>query len=353
MDAIVTGACEEIARLTATRKSVLLFASSLAHGRHVQTILAQLTEQEIGFVCGDTASGERADLLGRFKSGNLKYLVNCQVLTTGFDAPNIDAVVLLRATLSPGLYYQMVGRGFRIHPEKTDCIVLDYGENTVRHGPVDAIKITDKTNQGEGEAPAKECPHCRAVVFAGVARCPECGFEFPRDEHKHKDRAGKSGILSGEVTTSEFPVLDVRYYDHAKRNCPDAPHTMRVEYETSSFPPESKKEWLCFDHEGWPRQRAEQWWRDRSLIAVPRSVESAVQLANAGALAKTTRITWREVAGEPFGSIVGYEIADEKPTPADVDAALIERERIDDEFEVAPAKAPDWFDAFANDDIPF
>lgn len=354
MDAIVVGACEEIAHLTATRKSVLIFASSLAHGRHVQTILAQITELEVGFVCGDTASGERAELLDRFKAGTIKYLVNCQVLTTGFDAPNIDAVVLLRATLSPGLYYQMVGRGFRIHPSKTDCIVLDYGENTVRHGPVDAIKITDKTTKGEGEAPAKECPQCRAVVFAGVARCPECGYEFPFEEHGHKDKAGKSGILSGEVTTVELTVLGVKYYDHQKRGDPDAKHTLRVEYEVSYFPPESKKEWLCFDHEGWPRQRAEQWWRDRSLVAVPRSVESAVQLAKAGALANTTSITWREVAGEKFGSVIGYEIDDEKPTPASVDAALVMDDKVAAEFEETfkPSNG-DWFDNFKNDDIPF
>ena len=66
----------------------------------------------------------------------MKYLVNVNVLTTGFDAPNIDCVALLRPTNSPGLYYQMVGRGFRLCEGKTDCLVLDFGGNVLRHGPV-------------------------------------------------------------------------------------------------------------------------------------------------------------------------------------------------------------------------
>lgn len=93
----------------------------------------------------------------RLKSG---MLCGKDHLTTGFDAPNIDCVVLLRPTASPGFYYQMVGRGFRLHPSKTDCLVLDYGGNILRHGPVDAIQIRDKKHEGSGEPPAKECPQC-------------------------------------------------------------------------------------------------------------------------------------------------------------------------------------------------
>jgi DNA repair protein RadD len=371
MDAIVGAACEEVAGLTKGRHTVLVFASGLEHGRHVQAKLAALTGEEVGFVCGDTPSHEREELLTRFKgeakdlfAKPLKYLVNMNVLTTGFNARNIDAIVLMRATLSPGLYYQMVGRALRVHPSKTDAIVIDYGENTVRHGPIDAIRIEDKTPGGEGEAPAKECPECHAVVFAGVARCPECGFEFPKPEPKYKDKAGNAGVLSGEVTTTEYNVSHVSYFVHHKRNNPDAPTTMRVDYDTGGLYGSRRSEWLCFNHDGWARQKAEQWWRDRSLVLVPATTENAVLLANAGALADTTKIVWREVAGQKFGSIVGYDIEDRKPTPEEVDAELIRQDELDqaerDEWGeetkepvTVGSSAGNWFDGLADDQIPF
>ena len=78
------------------------------------------------------------------------------MLTTGFDAPHIDCVVLLRPTMSPGLYYQMVGRGFRLAPGKQNCLVLDFGGNVLRHGPVDAIQIAspEQISAAPGVGPA-------------------------------------------------------------------------------------------------------------------------------------------------------------------------------------------------------
>jgi len=110
---LVQAACQEIVTKTADRKSTLIFTAGIQHGQHVVQTLQNLGV-ECGFVSGETPSSERNQFLTRFKSGDLKYLANVNVLTTGFDAPNIDCVVLLRPTLSSGLYYQMVGRGFRL-----------------------------------------------------------------------------------------------------------------------------------------------------------------------------------------------------------------------------------------------
>ena len=155
----------------------------------------------------------------------LKYLVNVNVLTTGFDAPNVDCVVLLRPTASPGLYYQMVGRGFRLHPDKTDALVLDYGGNILRHGPVDAIAIKDRAVGNGGEAPAKECPECRSVIHAAYSICPDCDYKFPPPENdKHDASASAEGILTGEVIDTEYDVEDVCYCVHKKRGAgEDAP----------------------------------------------------------------------------------------------------------------------------------
>ena len=119
------------------------------------------------------------------------------VLTTGFDAPHIDCVALVRPTMSPGLDYQMVGRGFRLHPSKENCLVLDFGGNVLWHGPVDQIKVTERPG-GNGQMPAKECPECLSVIAAGYATCPDCGYEFPPPERKkHEAQASEPAFSPG------------------------------------------------------------------------------------------------------------------------------------------------------------
>jgi len=251
----------------------------------------------------------------------LKYLVNVNVLTTGFDAPNVDCVVLLRPTASPGLYYQMVGRGFRLHPEKTDCLVLDYGGNILRHGPVDAIRIADRQTDGNGKAPAKECPECQALIHAAYSACPDCGFEFPPpDSGKHDACASDEGILSGQVIDTEYDVTDVFYSVHTKRGTPeDAPKTMRVDYQVGLN--DFQSEWICFEHDGWARQKAVAWWKQRSNDSVPATAQQAVDIAEASGVALTRRITVRHVSGEKYDRIIDYELG-EKPEPVPLEAAM-------------------------------
>jgi DNA repair protein RadD len=235
------------------------------------------------------------------------------VLTTGFDAPNIDCVAMLRPTLSPGLYYQMVGRGFRLCEGKKDCLVLDFGGNILRHGPVDAIRIKEPGSNGGGEAPAKECPRCHSVIALGYQICPDCGFEFPVPERQsHDAKASTASILSDEVTVAEYPVRSVSYSVHTKRDAQaDAPRTMRVEYQTGYT--EWRSEWVCFEHTGWARKKAELWWKHRSNALVPETAEEAVRLAEGGALSETRSITVRSVAGEKYDTIIGYELGDKPP----------------------------------------
>ena len=71
-----------------------------------------------------TAHGERDAIAADFKAGRLANILNVNVFTEGFNAKGIDAIVLLRPTLSKGLYAQMVGRGLRLQPGKTDCLIL-------------------------------------------------------------------------------------------------------------------------------------------------------------------------------------------------------------------------------------
>ncbi|MDP2689026.1 MAG: DEAD/DEAH box helicase family protein [Deltaproteobacteria bacterium] len=316
-DSLVEAACREIVERTYNRKSVLVFAAGVRHGAHIAEVLRSRFGAEVGTVFGDTLGFVRDRMISDFKAGKLKYLVNVNVLTMGFDAPNIDCVAMVRPTLSPGLFYQMVGRGFRLHEGKKDCLVLDFGGNVLRHGPVDAIRVKDTASPGDGTAPAKECPMCRSVIAAGYATCPDCGHEFPPPEKgKHDAKAATDAILTGQVTTTEYEVQEVFYAVHHKRGAPeDAPRTMRVDYRVGFNVYQS--EWVCFEHDGWARKKAEDWWSKRTDLPCPDSSTEAVEFAESGALAEVMSITVRSVSGEEFPRIVRFDLGP-KPDRGDL-----------------------------------
>jgi DNA repair protein RadD len=209
--------------------------------------------------------------------------------------------------MSPGLFYQMVGRGFRLHPSKESCLVLDFGGNVLRHGPVDDIRITTN-DRGDGKAPAKECPECRALIATGFSSCPQCGYVFPPPDRKqHDPKASEAGILSGQVTTTKYQVEDAYYGMHSKRGADEsAPRTLRVDYRIGWH--DYKSEWVCFEHEGYARQKAIAWWRKRSDDPVPDTVDRALKIIEGGGLATTIEITVRSVAGEQFERIIDYKL---------------------------------------------
>jgi DNA repair protein RadD len=312
-DALVSAACAEIVELTQDRRAMLIFASSVAHGRRVVEVLQQNHSIECGFVTGETPAVERDELLARFRgdaptsllgSDPLRFLCNVNVLTTGFDAPRVDCVVMLRPTMSPGLLYQCVGRGFRLHPDKQDCLVLDFGGNIERHGPIDQIKPKDKAKRPDQGPPAKECEKCHALVACGYANCPECGHPFPPPQREaHDAEASEAGVLSGEVTDIEYDVQDIIYRIHRKRDADeDAPRCLRVDYMIGLDHWQS--EFICIEHSGYARRKAEAWWRDRCLDPCPTNAEEAIEIADSGLLAPAETITVRSIVGQKYDRII-------------------------------------------------
>lgn len=164
----------------------LIFSANVAHGEAIASALAAngITAQ---CITGETGSFERRGAIEGAKSGKIRALVSCEVLTTGTDIPRCDFVVLARATKSPELYVQMVGRGARLCPEtgKTDCLVLDIGGNVSAHGEPDSAQSCRKgAGAKTGEAPMKICEdrslcvHCRYDMAKAPERatsCPGCG----------------------------------------------------------------------------------------------------------------------------------------------------------------------------------
>jgi len=333
---VIEPACKEIVSRTATRRSVLVFCQSVEHAVKVNEILGAaggLSE----IVTGDTPSRVRAHCLREFKAGEIKYLVNVNVLTTGFDAPNVDCVCLLRPTLSAGLYYQMVGRGFRLSPGKENCLVLDFAGNVRRHGPVDQIEPKPREAGGDGgEAPTKTCPECETICHAGFSNCPECGFEFPdRNKAKHESKADSIPVTSLEVIRETYPVSDIKYARHQKRSAePGDPETLRVDYRVN--PLLWISEWVCIEHPGYAGQRARAWWKARSNDPFPTSAARAADVGNDGGLAVTQEITVEHKGGEKFPRVVLAKVGPkpEGVTPGDDDF----------DFPVPETATVDWVD---------
>ncbi|MCE2573104.1 DEAD/DEAH box helicase [Motilimonas eburnea] len=155
---------EHIRQLTdeQDRQGVMIFAATVMHAKEIAGYLAG---QSCALITGDTPTPERDALIQAFKAKTLRYLVNVSVLTTGFDAPHVDFIAILRPTESVSLYQQIVGRGLRLAPGKQDCLVIDYAGNQY---DLYAPEVGEKKPAGDTEPVQVLCPACGfANVFWG------------------------------------------------------------------------------------------------------------------------------------------------------------------------------------------
>lgn len=250
-------AVQEILKFGADRNCWLIFAAGNKHAGHITD---ELVANGVDAACitQETPKTERDELIRRHKAGGLKCLVNNMILTTGFNNPRIDLLACLRPTQSAGLWVQICGRSMRLYPGKTNALLLDFGRNLDRHGPIDKIRGRDKVDGGPGESPKKQCPQCFEVIHAAAMQCPNCGFEFPqRDEPDIQRQASDSAVFSTqEATPVELEVYKMTVKKHIKD--PMRPATMMVTYTTIRGP---VREFICFDHpEGSRPQREAMKW---------------------------------------------------------------------------------------------
>lgn len=257
-DDLIKHSVQEIIRYGQDRKSWLIFATGVEHADKVRDELrAQGVTAET--VVGDTASGFRDSVVKKFRAGELQAVVNCGVFTTGFNAKNVDLIALLRATQSTGLYVQIMGRGMRTSPNKTNCLVLDFGGNIERHGPVDEIRIVSKGSGGKSvlkTMPMKPCPQCRAAIPLSATECVECGHLMPRAEAiNHAPEATEASPMS-DGRPQEIEVFQVTYNEHVKD---DKPPSLKITYHAKDN--RRVSEWLCFEHGGFATQKAYQIWQ--------------------------------------------------------------------------------------------
>jgi DNA repair protein RadD len=204
----------EVIRLAGDRKAWLFFCAGV---QHAQNIAAMLKENGISAECitGDTSKKERDQMISDFKAGKIRALTNANVLTTGFDYPDIDLIAMLRATMSPALYVQMAGRGLRPKSHTDHCLVLDFAGVVETHGPITNVTPPKKKSSGTGEAPVKVCESCGEIVHISAKVCPACGEPFPVPEEKTY-RLYEGDIMGDAL--SAMIVTDWRWRKHTSRS---------------------------------------------------------------------------------------------------------------------------------------
>lgn len=357
---VLESACMEIVEESRDRSRVLVFCNRVESARRCASLLREYDDaHDVAVVDGTTSANERADVVRRFKQSvgdanlfgenakPLKYVCNVGVLTTGFDAPNVDVVAILRPTQSISLYHQIVGRGLRRAEGKDDCLILDYGGNVERHGPIDLPQV-EREKRGAAEKAWKTCAFCGAVVSLKYPTCPICGVEFSKPE-KQRDpnkklayQADRRDIVSDgenaedETIESVKEVTAIEYDAHYKKDS-DKPPTLQVTYRTN-FSHSVVREWLCPEHDGFARKKFEKWWKEKSNVEPPHSAEVAANYARSGALAVPMSIKCTCKKGDHFWKV---EWRDVGPIPTDFDATKVKT--ASDDFEEF-----DEFGAFAD-----
>lgn len=269
---LINGALDEVAALAGDRQHVLGFCAGIEHAQHCAE-LAQARGWSADFVTGEMAAGERDAKIKAFQRGRTRFLFNAMLLTTGFDAPHIDCILMLRPTKSTGLYVQIMGRGLRLHDAKTNTLVLDFAGNVERHGPIDQIRIKKKREGGEGVsvAPVKECPDCHELIHPSVMICPGCGHQW-KAAAPHGTEAADAVIVAALAEPRLYAVDTVSYRRHEKAG---KPPSLKVTYWCG---PSSFTEWVPIEDErSFVRKHAVVWFWDRGMMC-PDTVAAALDL---------------------------------------------------------------------------
>lgn len=279
-DEVTYKALREAAQLGQDRNHWLIFASGVDHAVHIRDMLESMG---ITATCVHSrmASSERDENIAGFLNGQYRAMVNNGILTTGFDFPAMDMIVMLRPTQSPGLWVQMLGRGTRpvytpgfdletksgrlasqqVGPKK-NCLVLDFAGNTARLGPINDPVLPRKKGHGSARpAPVKLCETCGTYNHTRATFCINCQAVFVIQTKLDSNASTgelirkANGLAPVDLPKMEwFPVSRVTYTRHEKEG---RPPSMKVTYYCGL---RRFEEWICFEHEGFAKRKAHQWW---------------------------------------------------------------------------------------------
>lgn len=286
---IVFSACREIVRASHDRNCGLIFAQSIENAEHINAVLQWMGVNSTVVHSKEKKSDQR---IAGFKAGEYKFIVNKDMLTTGFDHPPIDIIADLQPTTSPSKHVQKWFRGTRPSAPtgKINCLGLDFARNVRNLGPINDPKIPRKPDGSgkAGDAPIRICDSCSMYNHPSYRFCGGgknqieakqnggCGNEFTFENKIFADFGQDEFIklASEEPIIEWFNVSAVFYGKHEKKG---SPPMMKVTYACGlqSFP-----EFVCFEHGGFAAKRAKEWWQQRHKEDVPLFTWQALEKMN-------------------------------------------------------------------------
>lgn len=183
-------------------RRTVCFAVSVEHGREIAKRFCEAgVTAEV--VTGETPLGLRDAILERLAIGTTSVVVNCMVLTEGWDLPSLEVAICARPTDSLCLHLQMIGRIMRACDDKDGAVVLDHAGNYYRHGLVtDRLEYTLHGKVTKKPSPTKACPECELVMPRTEKTCPGCGYTFTGSARERDLCPRDSAHLLEEVTVA-------------------------------------------------------------------------------------------------------------------------------------------------------
>lgn len=304
---ITRSAIDEAIQLSSNRKRWLVFSSGIQNAEHIAEYL-NYCGISAATVHSKKSDDENDKNLELHKTGKIKAIVNNNILTTGYDDPEIDLIICLRPTMSPVLWVQMLGRGTRPFKGKDNCLVLDYARNSLRLGPINDPRIPKSKKSSNGQAPVKLCQACKTYNHTKASYCTNCGNEFAF-EIKITETASSQELITKVDKEKPIPIVEVFpvnfiYYGKITKNDKDM---LKVSYSCGI---QTFVELVLLDHKGYALHKAHDWWRARFPGEPPEADE--FESATTKALRYTSELkTPRQIKvwvnKIPYSEVLGYE----------------------------------------------
>lgn len=315
----ITGkALEEAYQLGMDRKCWIVFGAGIENCELITNILNEMGVPST-IVHSKMDDDTRDSRLRAFKEGHYRAIVSNNILTTGFDHPQVDCIIDLRPTTSVVLHIQKYGRGTRpyFHPSysyeqleefhhrkaaielggKRNCIVLDFAGNTERLGPINDPRIPNKKGKSTGEVPVKLCDNCGAYNHISARFCADCQTPFVF-KTKVKPTASTTEIIKRNDPKIELVEVSMMLPKiHKKIGKPD---TLKVTYFQGIRP---FSVYLGFESIGYPKHKSHDWWRQHVGEPIPETTAEAY--SNFGLARKPKAI--RVNTGGKYNEILEFE----------------------------------------------
>jgi DNA repair protein RadD len=302
---ILYAACKEILEFGYDRQKCMVFAAGIKNAEHISEILNSLGAPTT-FV-HSKSKAKNKERLEAYSAGEYWAIVGANMLTTGYDEPQIDLIADLQPTCSPGKHVQKLGRGTRVLPNwqkfrstpKSNTLALDFVGNIANNGPIDDPVTPRKPGQKKGDPPpVKICDGpklkhneykkrdepdyldgCGAYNHASVRFCCNCANEFSFKMHVESTAYHDSPMKVLETPILEtVPILrPVLYQKHSGKDKGGgvvSPDSIKAVYLMGI---RAINHYLCFEHTGKARRLAHEWWMKHAPTEPPKTCDEFLQ----------------------------------------------------------------------------